>query len=566
MAYKNFDVAMFFTCFDLNLCKNDIDKFEEAMNFFEKHISIDKVYLETYRAGMYFSIEDMTFFKNYFMQKGIKVSGAITTVAKGENAWDFRSFCYSSVSQRNELINVVRNTAQLFDEVILDDFFFTNCKCDLCISNKSTSGWSNFRTNQLGDFSKLLVAEAKSVNPTVKMIIKYPNWYDYHQSTGYSIKRQINIFDSVYTGTETRDPKTTQQNLQRYIGYFIMRYIDSIAGDNNLGGWFDSFDCKYNLNSFVEQINLTAFAKAKEITLFCAGSLANDSRIFVPLAGFVFSELDKVLPLLGKPLGIDCYKPFDSSGEDYIHGYLGMLGLPLQPCAEYPVDSELILLTKSAAYDKVLIPKIKTSLSKGASVYITSGLLEALGESINTIAEIKYSCRKFSSNYFATEMKDCAFLDYQYGATSILLPQIEFSTNDSWQIAVAIGENSSCPVLLQSKYSSGKLFVLTIPDKFEDLYNYPMNVLNILRRNICSKLPVHIEGASNIGLFMYDNNTFILESFLRANTTVTVAIHRENIHLKDLTINKTYSGFTKNGTTYIDIPLAPSSFTCLCIL
>ena len=566
MAYKNFDVAIFFTCFDLNLCKNNIDKFEEDMNFFEKNISIDKVYLETYRAGMYFSIEDMTFFKSYFNKKGIKVSGAITTVAKGEGSWDFRSFCYSSESHRNELINVVRNTAQLFDEVILDDFFFTNCKCDLCISNKSTSGWSNFRTNQLGDFSKLLVSEAKSVNPTVKMIIKYPNWYDHHQSTGYSIKRQVNIFDSVYTGTETRDPKTTQQNLQRYIGYFIMRYIDSIAGENNLGGWFDSFDCKYNLNSFVEQINLTAFAKAKEITLFCAGNLSNDSRIFVPLAGFVFSELDKVLPLLGKPVGIDCYKPYDSCGEDYIHGYLGMLGLPLQPCPEYPVDSELILLTKSAAFDKSLIPKLKTSLSNGASVYITSGLLEALGESINTIAEIRCSSRKFSTNYFATEMKDCAFLDYQYGATSISLPQIEFSTNDSWQIAVAVGENSSCPVLLQSKYSTGKLFVLTIPDKFEDLYNYPLNVLNILRRNICSKLPVHIEGVSNIGLFMYDNNTFILESFLRANTTVTVAIHRENIHLKDLTINKTYSGFTKNGTTYIDIPLAPSSFSCLCIL
>ena len=67
-----------------------------------------------------------------------------------------------------------------------------------------------------------MVKTAKKVNPGVKMVIKYPNWYEYYQNTGYNLEAEPEILIRVYTGTETRNPMYTQQSLPRYNGYFLM--------------------------------------------------------------------------------------------------------------------------------------------------------------------------------------------------------------------------------------------------------------------------------------------------------------------------------------------------------
>jgi hypothetical protein len=63
---------------------------------------------------------------------------------------------------------------------------------------------------------------AKAVNPKVDIIIKYPNWYEHFQGNGYDLAEQPRIFDAIYTGTETRDPVETDQNLQQYESYEII--------------------------------------------------------------------------------------------------------------------------------------------------------------------------------------------------------------------------------------------------------------------------------------------------------------------------------------------------------
>src|SRR5437762_9879379 len=50
----------------------------------------------------------------------------------------------------------------------------------------------------------------------VKVIIKYPNWYEHFQGLGYDLDKQSKMFDGIYTGTETRDPVITDQHLQQY--------------------------------------------------------------------------------------------------------------------------------------------------------------------------------------------------------------------------------------------------------------------------------------------------------------------------------------------------------------
>lgn len=568
MSYKNFSAAIFYTAFELLHLKED-NALESSFEFFSKHIDISKVYLETYRCGVFLPEENMSFFKEFFNNKGIKVSGAITTTPPVENHWDFKSFCYSNPEQRKQLMEIVAYTAGLFDEVILDDFYFTNCKCDLCIKAKGNKSWADFRTQLLTEVSAEIMNTAKSINPNINMIIKYPNWYDEHQFNGYTPQNQLKLFDSFYTGTETRDSQYTQQVLQRYIGYFIMRYFENINPGKNLGGWFDSFDC--TLDTYVEQLYMTIFSKAKEITLFCAGLLAYDYKICVPLAGFVFEQLDKLMHHIGQPVGISCYKPFNSEGEDYLHGYLGMLGLPLEPFAEYPTDSKFILLTESAKSDPCIIDKIKNSLCDGKSVMITSGLLRALNEQLSDIAVINYTDKKSKVREFATTMNDSAFKDYYYSEKEILMPHIDFKTNDSWQIAVGLDSCNNHAVLLENKYSNGKLYVLTIPDNFGDLYSYPEGVLNIIRNISSVEMPVHLEAPSKIGLFVYDNDTLIVESFRETNVEVTVVVHKEVQYLTQLEScnifedSKKIEGVVRNGMTYFKVYLSPRSYKAFLI-
>lgn len=528
MGYKDFTAAIYFTISDLDRVE-DLKMLEEKFTYLEKHISCRKVYLETYRGSRLIDREKILKIKEFFQKKGIAVSGGITTARL--SGWDFKSFCYTNPKDREELKYILQFTAELFDEIIFDDFYFYNCKCESCIKAKGEKTWSQFRTDLMKQISEeIVVKTAKKVNPNVNLIIKYPNWYDDYQSTGYNLEDESQIFDMVYTGTETRNPRYTQQNLQRYTSYFLLRYLENVKPGKNGGGWFDTFDCHYNLGSYVEQAYLTLFAKAREVTLFCAGLLFTRGSIFVPLAGYVFEELDRFLSELGQPVGVSCYKPYHSKGENYIHGYLGMLGIPLEPFPEFPTQSDIVFLTESAAQDEELPEKIKQILTNGKKVIITSGLLKALQDrGIEETAEIKYTDKKVAVKEFAYPMFECSFGNYYEAKKEILIPQIEFSTNDCRQIIVGFSENKNFPVLLEAIYGKGSLYVLTIPDNFGDLYNLPEPVLNKIREIFTNDLPVEIEGPANVGLFVYDNNTFIIESFLPYNTDVKIKIKKPGV-------------------------------------
>jgi hypothetical protein len=76
--------------------------------------------------------------------------------------------------------------------------------------------------------------------------------------------------------------------------------------------------------------------------------------------------------------------------------------------------------------------------------------------------------------------------------------------------------------LLQGRYGNASLFVLTIPESFADLYDLPAGVLNRIRDVLTADLNFRIEGPSKISLFVYDNNTFIAESFLPDETPVKI--------------------------------------------
>jgi hypothetical protein len=552
MGYNNFNVALYCPVGNLNAI-GSLDKFDKIFRFFEKHLHFDKIYLESYRSGEWIDRDKIIKLKEFFENRGMKVSGGITTTDRdNHDEFGFISLCYTNESHRERLKSIVEMTAGIFDEIILDDFYFTNCKCESCIQAKGNRSWSEFRTQLMKEVSEQLVlAPAKRVNPKVNMIIKYPNWYECYQETGYNLKDEPGLFDMIYAGTETRDPLYTQQHLPKYLSYFIMRYLENVKPGKNGGGWFDPFECRGNLNYYAEQAYLTLYAKAREVTLFCLGALLEkNGEIYVPLAGHIFDAMDEFTGKLGNPVGTACYIPYHSNGEDYLHNYVGMLGIPLEPYPEYPADSRKIFLTESAAADPCIISKINKSLLDGSDVIVTSGFVKAMtGKGFENLANIRWTGRKALVKRYALSSNGFNLDNVADSDKTVLLPWMGMATNDTWVLAEGLGEDNNIPVLMAVNYGKGHLYILTIPDDFGDLYHYPQEVLLLARSVLSSNSPVILDTVAKIGLFTYDNDTFVVESFLPQPNDVKIIVNKPDAKLLNLISGKETTGIDEGSST-----------------
>ncbi len=562
MRYHNFNASLYCPVNNLiSIC--DFHEFNHRFQLIEKNVKLGKVYLETYRSGTTISKEQMLKVIDFFKSKGIAVAGGITTNDVDDPLeGGFIQLCYTSVKSRNLLKDVVALTAELFDEFILDDFFFTNCRCDDCIKAKGDRSWAELRLDLMKEVSEnIIIKAAKDVNPKVKVIIKYPNWYEHYQESGYNLKDESELFDYIYTGTETRNPTYTQQHLPKYLSYFIMRYLENVAPNRNLGGWFDTFECSYNLTSYLDQGYLTLFAKSKEVMLFCLGLFTHtyEFTTFPPAIGQAFEDVDQYFNLLGNPLGVPCYIPYHSFGEDYLHNYMGMCGIPLEPYPEYPREAKTIFLTENAACDPHILSKIKESLKSGADVIVTSGFVTKLGDVFHDLVQVSYTSKKAIVNRYMSSKDGGITLGECYGASKeVILSQPQFFTNDVWQVAGGYGEDNNTAIIMKAKYSKGRLFIVTIPDDQGNLYHYPVPILNVLRNILSKDLPVVIEGNPMVTLFIYDNDTFILRSFLPYISEVDVILKKDNAKLKNLeSAMEVHSNPTNHGSRFT-IRLSPS--------
>jgi len=560
MGYRNFTLAIYLPVGNINSI-DSIDEFDKSFGFIEKYLKPGKVYLETFRNSVKVENDKLLLVKNYFQSKGIKTSGGITTSLASDEA--FRSMCFTNEEDKKTLKDVVAYTANIFDEIILDDFFFTNCKCSSCINAKGTSTWAEFRTELMKSISSdCIIKPAKEINPDINLIIKYPNWYEHYQETGYNLKDESVLFDMIYTGTETRDPQHTQQHLPRYLSYFIMRYLENVKPGKNGGGWFDPYQCAYNPASYADQALLTLLGKSKEVTLFCLGSLLNrDYSIFVPIAGYMLDTVDEFAGSLGNPTGTACYLPYHSCGEDYLHNYIGMLGIPLEPYPELNYSADNIFLTENAAFDRDIVLKIKEMLLSGKNVIITTGLLRAVqNNGFDAIANIRCTDRKAYVNKFAISDYGVVFDKMAFSEKPVLIPQVEYFTNDSWQLVSGLGYENNFPILIKCSYGKGSLYILTIPDDFGDLYYYPAEVLYPVRAAFSNNSGIIIDTVSKISLFTYDNGSFVLKSFLPFPQEVAITVNRPDICLIDIVSGEQINGFGCGNKTIFNVKIAPMSY------
>lgn len=572
-GYKNFNVAIYARVYEVRQM-DDLDWLQQRFDVMSKHIKVDKIYLETHRDMVV--VEQSTLDKviPFFQNRGIKTSGGITITVNERNR--FETYCYTNPEHRQKLVEVVELTARNFDEVILDDFFFTNCKCEACIQAKGNRSWTEFRLELLTNAAKKLILEpAGRVNPNVDVVIKYPNWYEHFQGLGFNLETEPDLFDGLYTGTETRDP-SGNQHLQPYLGYLIFRYFENLKPGGNRGGWVDSGGMRY-ADRYAEQLWLTLFAKAPEQTLFDFrqlarpidenlrgewqdlgtslnfddmiapartkdGMLTEEAKLSV-LAGYSLEQVDRFLDELGTPMGIKSYKPVHSVGEDFLQTYFGMIGIPMDLVPEFPVGESLVILTKQAAYDPEIVDKMKKQLLDGNDVLITSGLLRVLQDKgLDDIAELRYTDRKAIVKQFRS-----GWGPFVEAWTEMLIPQIQYLTNDSWEEISAFDGTNGWPFLHSAGYATGTLYVLTIPENFIDLYNLPDTVLNRIRQTVSTDMPIRLEGPAKISLFVYANNTFIVESFKNQPADINIVTKNDVKNLNDPVSGEKLGGETIRG-------------------
>jgi hypothetical protein len=368
---------------------------EEAIEWC-KRSGITKVYLETYRSRYQADREVLTRARDRFQSKGLRVSGAVATTEVGKLSTGLHIIsCYTDLPTQERLRAIVEYTAALFDEIMIDHYLFTDCACEKCDAARKarmvkvgsdvfpvrSTSWEDYRLELMLQVSRIEVIEAaKRVNPRVRLILKYPQWYDRFQERGHDVVRLTLAFDRIWAGTETRDRDKPNGRMQ-YGAYFLMRWLGAIGGRKTGGGGFDPLTTTEA--TYVEQARQTVLGGAKESLLYNYGELR---RNFGP-ADFeaLLLQIPELLDVatqvqLRRPVGIAAYKPPNSAPEDeaYVYDYAGMIGLPLVPEAEFPSKAKALFLPIQAMSDPRLADSLEAYLESGKPALLTDGLARRL--------------------------------------------------------------------------------------------------------------------------------------------------------------------------------------------
>ncbi len=360
--------------------------------------AVTHVFVEVFRDGYQADRTALAHAKERFLAAGFEVSGCVTTtrIGKRSTGWNGIS-CFTDRPTQDKLQQIFEYAAGLFDEIMIDDFWFTDCTCPECdaarkaktarVGEKSypVSGdrWEDYRCELMVRLSQdRILAAARRVNPKVKVIVKYPQWYDQFHERGYEVVRETADFDRTWVGTETRDYGDRQWGgTPQYEAWFIMRWLGGIGGTKCGGGWYDPFGTREQ--TYLEQARQTVLGGARESLLFCYGALQNNTgpaniaalRTAIPELLQVAGEVKR-----RQPVGLAAYKPPNSHPQDEkrVYDFVGMMGLPLLPCHEFPTGAPAAFFPVHAMGDPGFPGKLAAFIKTGRPVLITDGLVRKL--------------------------------------------------------------------------------------------------------------------------------------------------------------------------------------------
>ncbi len=401
LAQSQGDVYRFSTLFTAQDVRRSLSSdadIDRALDFCREN-GVTRVYIEAYRSGYQAERATLLHAKERFLAAGFLVSGCVTTtnVGKRSTGWGEEISCYTDQPTQERLKAIFEYAAGLFDEIMIDDFYFTDCACRECdaarkarvvvVGDKSYpvdgDTWSDYRRELMLHVSQdLVLGPARRVNPKVRIIIKYPNWHDRFALRGYDVERETAVFDRTWVGTETRDFNDKRWGgLPPYGGYFIMRWLGDIGGAKCGGGWYDTLGT--TPSTYVEQARQTVLGGAREAMLFSYGGLQEGpapddlraQRAAIP-------ELLKVAAQVARhrPVGVAAYNPPNSQplDEAQVFDFSGMLGLPLAPCQRFPADAPAAMFSEQALSDPNLAGELAAFVKSGRPTLVTDGLAARL--------------------------------------------------------------------------------------------------------------------------------------------------------------------------------------------
>lgn len=450
---SNFSYSLVFTAFDVRDYGPDIKKFIKTF----ANLHIKKVYLETYRDGYCVNPELLKKTKKELEGLGFAVSGCVTTTHLSDRAKHnetvLASSCYTGTAARKKLKEIFERAASLFNEIIVDDWFFTLCRCPECVSAKGKKEWDEYRGRLMADTAKkYVIAAAKKENPRVKLVLKMPQWYENYMNAGYDTEKLFPLFDGICAGTETRDYKRSPY--MPVYGGMLMRYLSELAPGKVKSAWFDIYMCDDRL--FVEQAYQSVLAGASEIILFCAGALPQ--RENMPL----------VESLIEKTGQIDRFKNFsglftvpfireaEGKGDEGLHQYFLMAGIPIYLTPKTVLKEKIHILSEQSAPPSGRAALFSALIKRKKDLVVTAGFAASVKKYF-TVSKLKKEIR---AEFFRHS-------GYDEGINSRLYMAVDVLKGRNITLA-----NNAYPVISYMKIKDSAVWVLNLPYSKEEITNH----------------------------------------------------------------------------------------------
>ena len=529
---------------------------------------INKIYVEVYRGGLVVSPDLLRDVRDYFTQYGFEVVGGIATVpgndfgVKQEARYGW--FNWQNEKTQKDLKRVMEDIALIFDSFIVDDFL---CTADTSIESKEAKGektWSQYRRDLLtGLQSTLFIDPVKEVNPDIRMIIKYPQWYDRFHLFGYDVVRETALYDQVWVGTETRNMNTQRFGfVQPYEGFVNYRWLASIAGNRIGGSWFDHIEC--DRNDFIDQAWQSVLAGSRELCLFNYFNIANGHEGHHLLRMNFHHLADLARTIKNFPVdGVKAYKPpnSDAGGDLYIMDFIGMFGISLVPVSRYPDDARVIFLPTQAASDMNISDNIQRSLHEASKVIVTAGFLAATsqGAELSKLAGVEppKALKSLKARYVITKN----------GLIDMGLPldmETDLTVHDAEVILEAVVDGIKIPYLTKNK--SNNIFVLNshtfsqadfdavgevlLCPKPLGMLQLPDEWTNIIRGVFNEPLNVYMEAPVKVSLQTLGNGDIVMHNY--NNAPIEARLKRVEIPFIDVITGNEIPA--EDGVALLSIP------------
>jgi hypothetical protein len=479
-------------------------------------LQVSRLFLEGRRGDEYVPPATLTTVRDFFEEHGIACSGGIATVPgskfgvrqNGGLGW----LNWQNPQTQQDVARFFTENAPIFDELIVDDFYCTSDTSPESDQARGDRSWGEYRRDLLvALIEPMIFRPARDANPDIRLILKYPQWYDRFHLFGYDPARMSPPFDQIWVGTEVRNPATRRMGfVQPTEGYMNFRWLSSVAGEKVVGAWFDHIECE--AEHFVDQAFQSVLAGARELTLFNLGNLLSAH----PGDALLAKRLPELRTLAAKVAGrertgVVFYKPAGSASDDnlYLADYLGMIGLPVLPEARFPDDGKVVFLAVQAAADPQILAKTEGLLESGGTVVMTPAFIRAAGEPAAALAGVVVGRQTRPEE--ATQVR---LGDRLHGLTMPLQMDGGMTCPDERVEIEAVKGEVGLPLLCSRSVGQGRVLVLNVrtfsEQDFKDagewllspkplgLSSLPEPLVNALRAPIVSALDLDLEAPAGV--------------------------------------------------------------------